>query len=111
MATAWGEVCRQCVSTLAEVPIQILLVTIAATFLGLFVLVSTGHLSLRPACTSARAVQYPFQTRPRQTTPEQSQLQLQIVNVALQPTSSPSSYSSSRHPHASPSQKKRSIEP
>ncbi|KAJ6072254.1 hypothetical protein N7467_010339 [Penicillium canescens] len=40
MATAWGEVCRQCVSTVAEVPIQILLVTISATFLGLFVLFS-----------------------------------------------------------------------
>lgn len=44
MATAWGEVCRQCLSTVAEIPIQILLVTIAATLLGLFVLVSTVHL-------------------------------------------------------------------
>ncbi|KAJ5317574.1 hypothetical protein N7508_002082 [Penicillium antarcticum] len=40
MATAWGEICRQCVSTVAEVPIQILLVTILATLLGLFVLFS-----------------------------------------------------------------------
>lgn len=68
MATAWGEVCRQCVSTIAEIPIQILLVTIAATFLGLFVLVSTVHLSLRPACTSARsAVPIPDMPAPDQT--------------------------------------------
>ncbi|KAJ5775395.1 uncharacterized protein N7511_000406 [Penicillium nucicola] len=40
MVTAWGEVCRQCVSRVAEVPIQILLVTISATLLGLFVLFS-----------------------------------------------------------------------
>ncbi|KAJ6070179.1 hypothetical protein N7467_011498 [Penicillium canescens] len=47
MATAWGEVCRQCVSTVAEVPIQILLVTISATFLGLFVLFSLFYSSSR----------------------------------------------------------------
>lgn len=37
---AWNEVCRQCVSTVANVPIEILLVAALATLLGLFVLVS-----------------------------------------------------------------------
>ncbi|KAJ6002043.1 hypothetical protein N7522_007270 [Penicillium canescens] len=49
MATAWGEVCRQCVSTVAEVPIQILLITIAATFLGLFVLFSLFIILVAPS--------------------------------------------------------------
>ena len=39
---AWNEVCRQCVNTVANVPIEILLAAILATLLGLFVLVSTS---------------------------------------------------------------------
>ncbi|CAG8931821.1 unnamed protein product [Penicillium salamii] len=35
---AWNEVCRQCVNTVANVPIEILLVAASATLLGLFVL-------------------------------------------------------------------------
>ncbi|CAG8222474.1 unnamed protein product [Penicillium olsonii] len=35
---AWNEVCRQCVNTVANVPIEILLAAILATLLGLFVL-------------------------------------------------------------------------
>ncbi|CAG8042288.1 unnamed protein product [Penicillium salamii] len=35
---AWNEVCRQCVNTVANVPIEILLVAALATLLGLFVL-------------------------------------------------------------------------
>ncbi|CAI7657663.1 unnamed protein product [Penicillium bialowiezense] len=35
---AWSEVCRQCVDTIAGVPIEILLVAVAATLLGLLVL-------------------------------------------------------------------------
>ena len=38
---AWSEVCRECVNTVAQVPIEILLITVLATLLGLFVLVST----------------------------------------------------------------------
>lgn len=38
--TAWSDVCRQCVNVVAEVPIEILLVSVLATLLGLVVLVS-----------------------------------------------------------------------
>ncbi|CDM36045.1 CAZyme family GT2 [Penicillium roqueforti] len=40
MAAAWGEVCRQCVNTAVEIPVQILLVAALVTLLGLFVLFS-----------------------------------------------------------------------
>ncbi|KAJ5534205.1 hypothetical protein N7527_000459 [Penicillium freii] len=40
MAAAWGEVCRQCVNTVVEIPVQILLIAALATLLGLFVLFS-----------------------------------------------------------------------
>ncbi|KAJ5512557.1 Dolichyl-phosphate beta-glucosyltransferase [Penicillium fimorum] len=40
MAAAWGEVCRQCVNTVVETPVQILLIAALATLLGLFVLFS-----------------------------------------------------------------------
>ncbi|KAJ5562590.1 Dolichyl-phosphate beta-glucosyltransferase [Penicillium sp. DV-2018c] len=38
MAAALGEVCRQCVDTIADIPIGILLVAVSSTLLGLFVL-------------------------------------------------------------------------
>ncbi|KAJ5573913.1 Dolichyl-phosphate beta-glucosyltransferase [Penicillium hispanicum] len=38
MAEAWGDVCRQCVSAVADIPASILLVAFLATTLGLFVL-------------------------------------------------------------------------
>ncbi|KAJ5797079.1 CAZyme family GT2 [Penicillium psychrosexuale] len=40
MAAAWGEVCRQCVNTAVEIPVQVLLVAALVTLLGLFVLFS-----------------------------------------------------------------------
>ncbi|KAJ5229806.1 hypothetical protein N7489_010514 [Penicillium chrysogenum] len=40
MAAAWGEVCRQCVNTVVEIPVQILLIASVASLLGLFVLFS-----------------------------------------------------------------------
>ncbi|KAJ5470388.1 hypothetical protein N7530_007745 [Penicillium desertorum] len=40
MAAAWGEICRQCVNTAAEIPVQILLIAALASLLGLFVLFS-----------------------------------------------------------------------
>lgn len=40
MAESWGQVCRQCVDVVADVPISVLLVTVLATFAGLMVLVS-----------------------------------------------------------------------
>jgi hypothetical protein len=91
MATAWGEVCRQCVSTVAEVPIQILLVTIAATLLGLFVLVSPIHFLSSPShCVPERArsaAQYRPHSRHARARPDQTQSQsyqkLQIANQAI----------------------------
>lgn len=51
--TAWSDVCRECVNVVAEVPIEILLVSVLATLLGLFVLVSTiPLLGLNPDRTS-----------------------------------------------------------
>jgi hypothetical protein len=41
MAAAWGQVCRQCVNTVVEIPVQILLIAAIASLLGLFVLVSS----------------------------------------------------------------------
>jgi dolichyl-phosphate beta-glucosyltransferase len=38
---AWSEVCRECVNTVATIPIEILLAAVAATLLGFFVLVSS----------------------------------------------------------------------
>ncbi|CAI7603422.1 unnamed protein product [Penicillium glandicola] len=40
MAAAWSEICRQCVNTAVEIPVQILLIAALATLLGLFVLFS-----------------------------------------------------------------------
>jgi dolichyl-phosphate beta-glucosyltransferase len=42
---AWSEVCRECVNTVATIPIEILLASIAATLLGIFVLVSPHFLA------------------------------------------------------------------
>jgi hypothetical protein len=50
MAAAWGEICRQCVNTAAEIPVQILLIAALASLLGLFVLVSPRF--PHSACTS-----------------------------------------------------------
>lgn len=47
MADSWSDICRQCVSTVAEVPVYILLGSLLATSLGVFVLVSSS--SLLPA--------------------------------------------------------------
>lgn len=44
MAESWSQVCRECLDVVADVPIQVLLVTVLATFAGLIVLVSC------PAC-------------------------------------------------------------
>lgn len=52
MAAAWGEVCRQCVNTAVEIPVQILLVAALVTLLGLFVLVSPRLPN--SACTRSR---------------------------------------------------------
>ncbi|KAJ5191219.1 Dolichyl-phosphate beta-glucosyltransferase [Penicillium cinerascens] len=38
MADSWGVVCRQCVAIIADVPTSVLLATVLATVLGLFVL-------------------------------------------------------------------------
>ncbi|KAJ5353919.1 Dolichyl-phosphate beta-glucosyltransferase [Penicillium brevicompactum] len=50
---AWSEVCRQCVDTVVGVPIEILLVAILATLLGLLVLVIL-HLHLHRRARSTR---------------------------------------------------------
>jgi hypothetical protein len=41
---SWGEVCRECVNTVVQVPIEILLAAVIATLLGSLVLVSS-HIS------------------------------------------------------------------
>lgn len=54
MADSWGDICRQCVAVVADVPASVLLGTVLATALGVFVLVSRSRL-LR----QVRAVQTP----------------------------------------------------
>jgi hypothetical protein len=47
MADSWSDMCRQCVSTVAEAPAYILLGSLIATSIGVFILVSSS--SLLPA--------------------------------------------------------------
>lgn len=63
MAAAWGEICRQCVITAVEIPVQILLIAALATLLGLFVLVSP-HFP-HSACTSQIARWHSGHTQPQ----------------------------------------------
>lgn len=45
MAESWGDICRQCVAVVADVPASVLLGTVLATALGVFVLVSRSPLA------------------------------------------------------------------
>jgi hypothetical protein len=56
MAEFWSTVCRQCVSAVSDVPASILLASVVATALGLFVLVSSAALPARVMRDSLRAV-------------------------------------------------------
>jgi hypothetical protein len=71
MAAAWGEVCRQCVNTVVEIPVQILLIASVASLLGLFVLVSPRF--PHSACTSQIAQWYPGHAQP----------QLQVTDLSI----------------------------
>lgn len=55
MADSWGPICGHCLDVLADVPASILLATVLATAVGLFVLVSR---SLRAFAPTARRPRY-----------------------------------------------------
>lgn len=61
MDDTWGQICHQCVDVVADVPVSVLLVTLLATVVGLFVLVSRSRLFARIArglpCPNPEAMQ------------------------------------------------------
>lgn len=99
MAAAWGQVCRQCVNTVVEIPVQILLIAALATLLGLFVLVSP--LSPTPLV--------PARSRAPDTC--SSNYKLLTYRFFFRSSSSHYLYFSLRQSHESLYQKKRGIEP
>ncbi|KAJ5794816.1 Dolichyl-phosphate beta-glucosyltransferase [Penicillium paradoxum] len=62
MAAALGEVCRQCVQTVTEIPVQILLVAALSTLLGLFVLFFLFIFFVAPVPRAPRSEEKKYRT-------------------------------------------------